>query len=144
MLKFALSAILGYFVIIAVYYVLCVIGNWKMFEKMSEPGWKSLIPLYSDYTIYKDCWNTSAFWGFLAASVITAVGSQYSDASAAIGMLVSLASMASCVVCILCNIKLSRSFGHGYLFAFGLTFLRPIFLMILGFGESQYYGNTSY
>ena len=36
--------------------------------------------------------------------------------------------------------KLSYSFGHGVGYALGLTFLTPIFLLILAFDESVYIG----
>ena len=36
--------------------------------------------------------------------------------------------------------KLSKAFGHGVGFTVGLFFLRPIFLLILGFGGSVYLG----
>ena len=35
--------------------------------------------------------------------------------------------------------RLARGFGKGTGFAFGLLFLNPIFMMILGFDKSQYY-----
>lgn len=36
--------------------------------------------------------------------------------------------------------KLSKAFGHGIGFTLGLIFLSPIFMLILGFGNSQYIG----
>ena len=36
--------------------------------------------------------------------------------------------------------RLSKAFGKGTGFAFGLFFLNPIFLLILGFGDSKYIG----
>ena len=34
--------------------------------------------------------------------------------------------------------SLSKAFGHGIAFAFGLIFLEPLFILILAFGRSQY------
>ena len=50
------------------------------------------------------------------------------------------------IINLLMNIKLSEKFGHGkfghgILFGLGLTFLTPVFTMILGFGSSDYLGN---
>ncbi|WP_276931172.1 DUF5684 domain-containing protein [Dubosiella newyorkensis] len=36
--------------------------------------------------------------------------------------------------------NLALSFGYDFLFALGLIFLNPIFIMILGFGASRYRG----
>lgn len=34
--------------------------------------------------------------------------------------------------------SLSKAFGHGIAFALGLIFIEPLFILILGFGKSQY------
>lgn len=39
--------------------------------------------------------------------------------------------------------KLSRSLGHGVLYALGLIFLQPLFTIILGFGGSKWQGGAS-
>ena len=36
--------------------------------------------------------------------------------------------------------KLSRAFGHGVPFTLGLLFFQPVFILILGFGRSDYHG----
>lgn len=36
--------------------------------------------------------------------------------------------------------RLSYAFGHGLLFALGLFFFYPIFILILAFGQSRYIG----
>lgn len=42
-----------YYVIAIPLLVLEVVAYWKLFEKAGEEGWKSLIPVYSGYMIYK-------------------------------------------------------------------------------------------
>ncbi len=142
MLQTILAIIATYYLLIIAYYVLSVIGKWMVFNKMGESGWKSLIPFYSDYIIYKDCWNTTPFFVVLACSLIL-LAFDPEDASSSVQMLINLAAMVVSVISFLANIKMSRSFGHGYLFAFGLFLLEPIFTIILGFGSSRYIGNTT-
>ncbi len=142
MIQTLLALLATYFMVIMIYYILCVIGKWKVFNKMGEAGWKSLIPIYSDYIIYRDCWQTTPFYIMLACLVIVAFFSS-EDASSSMQMLVNFAGMAASVISFLANIKMSRSFGHGYLFAFGLFLLEPIFTIILGFNSDRFLGNTS-
>ena len=33
--------------------ILILVGKWKTFEKLGEKGWKGIIPVYSDYVIYR-------------------------------------------------------------------------------------------
>ncbi|MBQ8933603.1 MAG: hypothetical protein IJ061_04895 [Lachnospiraceae bacterium] len=142
MIQLLLSFIAAYYMLVFLYYILSVIGKWKIFVKMGEPGWFSLIPFLNDYFIFRHCWDTTAFFAMLFCSaVVLFLGP--SDPAEEPSMLVNLASMAVFVLTFLKNIKLSRSFGHGYLYAFGLMVLNPVFSIILGFGNSRYLGNTT-
>ena len=40
-------------IVVVVGWVLQVIANWKIFTKAGEEGWKSLIPVYSNYVSFK-------------------------------------------------------------------------------------------
>ena len=53
----------AYYLFILVFYIACVIGMWKMFEKAGKPGWASLIPFYNLYCVYDIGWGTG--WLFL-------------------------------------------------------------------------------
>lgn len=33
--------------------ILILVGKWKTFEKLGEKGWKGIIPVYSDYVIFR-------------------------------------------------------------------------------------------
>lgn len=137
--------------------VLQVVGCWKLFEKAGQPGWKALIPVYADYTLYGIAWKKSMFWIVLgigiATGLITAVlgaisgimmevssmGYGIGAAIGAIGFLVSIAgAVAGAAMQIVFAVKLSRAFGHGGGFAIGLILLPPVFYLILGLGKSQY------
>ena len=112
MIQLLLSFIAAYYMLVFLYYILSVIGKWKIFVKMGEPGWFSLIPFLNDYFIFRHCWDTTAFFAMLFCSaVVLFLGP--SDPAEEPSMLVNLASMAVFVLTFLKNIKLSRSFGHG-------------------------------
>ena len=106
----------AYYLFILVFYIVCVICMWKMFEKAGKPGWASLIPLYNVYCMYDIAWGTG--WLFL----------------------LSFVPCVNVVVGIIMTFKLSKAYGQGTAFGFGLLLLAPIFYMILGFGDSEYIG----
>ena len=129
------------------WYAVQVIANWQIFKKMGEPGWKSIIPFYNEYTLYKRTWKTMYFWITLVIGIIAVMASTFSSASpnAAIvcGLISLVCLIAACVISIIeCN-KISKSFGHGAGFTVGLVFLGSIFRLVLAFGASQYIGNTT-
>ncbi len=126
-----------------IYWILRIVAYWSIFKKAGEPGWKSIIPIYCTYVQYKLTWKTSMFWiSFLAAIIANVLMQLGGDSLAllAVGVVLEIAAAAIGFVALY---KLSRSFGHGVGFAIGLIFLYPIFILILGFGSSQYIGNTS-
>jgi hypothetical protein len=117
------------------WYLLLALGRWQMFEKMGQPGWKGFIPIYSDYVLYGSCWETAFFWVALAASAVCAIGGADSRS-----LLVSLAGIVAGVMEASLALRISRSFGHGILFALGLMLLNPLFVLYLGFGPDRYRG----
>ena len=135
----ALLAIVGIiYLLIIIWYVLIVIAYWKVFSKAGEPGWKALIPIYNVYTEFKISWkNQSMFWVYLVCAIASAVLGQISSYVALLG---SVAGIVVLVISVLLNVRLAKAFGKGTGFAIGLIFLTPIFMMILGFGSSQYLG----
>lgn len=138
--------------------VLSLIAMWKIFRKMGEPGWKALIPFYSDYTLYKHIWK--GFYGILIP-VISVIGgllfqgamvnSGFPDGQAAgpsgltIALLLGAAVIfaVALVLSIIGMIKLAKAFGKGTGFAVGLILFPLIFTLILGFGIDRYVGNPS-
>ena len=134
-----LLAVLGtYMVILLVWYVLQVIAFWKIFTKAGQPGWKSIIPIYNQYIEFRIAWNIPyMYWVWLACMAAGVILGSINSWVAFIG---AIASLSATIIGVLATIKLSKAYGHGVGFAIGMIFLGPIFMMILGFGSSQYLG----
>ena len=140
-----LTLIIGVFAALMV-----LIGRWNIFRKAGRSGILSLIPIVSGYTEYAVGWKGGAYWmrilfALLAPAAPVWMIIRYFES----GMSKTLAPAAGIVMGILCvllvfwygvvqNYKLSRAFGHSVLFALGLIFFKPLFLLILGLGSSQY------
>lgn len=95
--------------------ILTIIGRWKVFEKAGKPGWGAIVPFYSEYCLYEMTFGVG--WLFLLDFIC-------------IGFIFRI------IRCF----KLATSFRLGGAFGVGLWLLNPIFMMILGFGNYEYYG----
>ena len=107
------GTILLYF---GVFYAIIVIPYWVIFTKAGRPGWPALIPIYSSYIMLKVV-GRPGWWLWLF-----------------------LIPVVNFVILIIMLNDLSKSFGHGVGFTFGLIFLSLIFYYILAFGSSTYRG----
>lgn len=114
------SMITQYLGFMTVIYVLLIIAMWKIFTKAGKPGWASIIPIYNIVVMFQ----------------IIGLNPWL--------LLLYLIPVVNFVVAIVFSImqasRLSKAFGKGTGFAFGLFFLNAIFLLILGFGDSKYIG----
>lgn len=94
-------------------YVLTVIGLWKIFEKLGEAGWKSLIPIYNLIVLLQllkwDLWKIVLF----------------------------IIPLVNLFFTFMLWWDLSKKFGKGAGFAIGILFLPFIFIPILGFGAGS-------
>lgn len=135
-----------------IFIVISIAGLWKIYEKAGEPGWKCIIPFYGQFIEFRFCWKTSMFWIYLVLSLLCGVVYSIMDPSGtgdlanASFLLVIIYAVLGIVVIVLdfmLNLNLSRAFGHGTGFAIGLFFVPFVFILILGFGSSQYIGNQS-
>ena len=126
-------------------FALSLIGKFFIFEKMGMPGWKSLIPIYSDYLLFRELIGAGYFWGYIASALLAGSCSALVTIGVVSGVmefLFIITAVAACTVTIAIQIKLahslSKSFGHGIGYTFGLVFIEPIMLMILGLGNNRY------
>ncbi len=100
--------------IILAWVILVIIAKWKIFKKAGQEGWKSMIPIYSEYTLLRIL-NMEPMLCFL-----------------------TFITPANFFLNIVMMVKLAKSFKKETGFAIGLILLQPIFLMILGFGNAKY------
>ena len=131
--------------------VLGIIGQWKMFEKAKEKGWKSLIPVYNLYTMCKvtgvnPWWIVVSFVVAVASAVFNSV-SPISDPDAwGLTIFVILFGLLNFAVsiyfAIIMAVSTARSYGKEDGWAVGLYFLKPFFMFALGIGKSKYVGAT--
>ena len=122
--------------------VLYIVAFVKIFQKAGKPGWHAIIPYLSTYDMFEFAWSKKmAAIGVgvtLAYSVLA--GSTTASDSEGTSALVALIGIGYSVLYLILLYKLSKSFGHGVGFFLGLLFLSPIFILILAFGSSSYYG----
>lgn len=148
---FMISGMQFYFLFISLaVYILEIIAFWSLFKKANVPGWKSIIPVYNTYTLFKIAWKSKYFWLTLLVSVIYSVAVGLGRVSNLNGVFIIIEGVISVVfglISLLLTFFLCRKtalvYGKGTGFAIGLFFLYPIFILILGLGSSKYVGNKS-
>ncbi len=121
--------IMAYALFAFIFYILQVIAYWKIFTKAGEEGWKSIIPIYNGYVQY--------FWVALGLAV---GGGILNSFGGIVGVIGSLALLGTALMNVVALYKLACAYGHGIGFTIGLFFLNPLFMLILGFGDSEYMG----
>lgn len=131
MLTFILSFFAIILVMVLIYYILSVIGLWKMFQKAGKPGWPSLIPIYNTYVLCKIT-GVSPWWLVICfgAGFITGF-------CPALGFLSTIVSI---YFGVLLAVSTARSFGKSDVYAIGIYFVSFVFYLIFGFGDAQYVG----
>ncbi len=110
-----------------VWYIFILVAGWKMYTKMGEPGWKSIIPIYREYILFKQVWKPSMFWVYLVLMIVTMIP--------AVGFIGAIGTF---VMSVLLYYRLAQCFGHGGGYTVGLILLNPIFTLILGFGKDTF------
>ena len=106
----------AYMLIVFAWLVVALVGMWKLYMKAGKPGWASIVPFYNLYCLYEMAFGNG--WLFLLTFV----------------------PLVNVVISIVMCFKLAKAFGQGIGFGFGLLFLTPIFMLILGFGGAEYIG----
>lgn len=147
-LKSLLSTYALLWIFFLILWILQIIAYWRIFTKAGQPGWKSIIPIYSDYTLFKIVWKPKYFWFMIISGMIYAAAGAMlqtnSFASAPYALTANIIYVAFGLIGLLLEFFLCRktafAYGKGGGFAIGLFILNPIFTLILGLGGSQYQG----
>ena len=104
----------------SVWWIASVVGLWKMFEKASQPGWPALIPFYDTYKLCEITMGNPWYWLRLFIVIVPIVGwFMYFYFAYQMGK------------------ATARAYGQPDTWAWGYTFLAPVFYCITGF-SSQY------
>lgn len=125
--------------------ILTIIAYWKMFTKANEAGWKSLIPIYNVYVMFKIAKN-DGFFKYLGSFIMAFVLIMIASASTSIPeVIIGILGIVAFILYICTFIylykmyaDLAERFGKERIFALGLLFLTPIFMIILAFGDATY------
>ena len=131
--------------------IIVVIAEWKMFKKFGEKPWKSIIPFYNTYLVYKYTWKKSSFWMYFITSFLfnasLVVSNHFAEripGSEWMSLIVILGApfgIVAAVCSILFTFRTAEAFGKKKLFSVGPILFYPIFISILGFGKAKYVGN---
>lgn len=100
------------------FWLLGVIGIWKIFQKAGKPGWHAIIPILVIYDLLEISGKNGWYWLWLLCPVV--------------GHFIFL------IISIQASLNLAKAFGKDVWFAVGLIFFGPIFYTILGFSEAKY------
>lgn len=124
--------------------VIQIIAYWRIFTKAGRQGWKSLVPVLSQYTAFKLVWTPFMFFAVLITVIadvfLITLASLFAELTFLLMWLIMLASAAVIIMYVVYTHKLSRAFRHGAAFTIGLLLLQPIFILVLAFGRSEYHG----
>lgn len=110
-----------YMLLILALSIFMIVCEWRIYEKAGEKGWKSLIPLYNTYTLYKIVWGNGWYMLLTFLFVIPFIG-----------WLIGI------FVVIKFSIDMAKRFGKSKAFGVGLALLPHIFYAILAFGNDTY------
>lgn len=130
-------------------WLLTAVARWRTYNKMGVAGWKAFIPLYGYFVLFDKCWDRSHAWDYILTTIIYAFfeAGIYKGSTdlavhlCSVGQLIITLNLLYLTVRI--NFRMSKAFGHGFLFGLGLWFMPFIFTFILAFGKSEYSGNPS-
>lgn len=135
------------FLIQFAFFILQIVSFWMLFKKADVEGWKSIIPFYSNYKMYDIVWKTKYFWISIGLSIVHGIFSYLIQNVFTTGILMIIFTVIRLIVLFLtCMLEyffcrhLAHSYGKGDGFSFGLFFLYPIFILILGLGNSRFVG----
>ncbi len=96
--------------------IMIIVGQWIVFQKAGQAGWKSLIPFYNTYVLMEIA-GKPGWWMFLLFVPLVGV-----------------------VILLLALLSLAKKFRRDELFGVGLLLLPMIFFPVLAFGGSEYEG----
>lgn len=101
-------------VLVALPLMLLVVPTWRIYVKAGEPGWASIVPLFSQYTLCSVV-GRPVWW-----------------------LIFLLIPYVNFVFWLIVAMDLARVFSRSKAFGIGLWLLPFVFLPILGYGSAEY------
>lgn len=134
---------MNYEVIISLFScVVGLVGLYKIFEKMGEPGWKGIVPFYNIYLLFDKLLDKTYGIGYICATLVTAVCTAFLETNSQGNTFLMIVSVISSLILLALSvalmIRLGKAFGKSNAFIAGLILLTPIFELILGTDDSVY------
>ena len=106
-------------IICVIIFVYEIIVRWIIYKKAGRHGWAAIVPIYRQITMYK----VSGLSPWLILLILIPI----------------IGAFIIAIIEIIQKFKLSKKFGKGVLFGFGLLFLQPIFESIIAFSKKIKY-----
>jgi hypothetical protein len=97
-----------------IWWILVIIGGWKMYVKAGKPGWGVIIPFYNTYLLCKIA-GRPGWW-----------------------LILFFIPIVNIVIYFIVCLGIAENFGHGAGYAILLFFFAPIMFLVLGFGGDTY------
>ena len=138
------SGFLVFLIFTLVYVAVSFVLRWNMFIKAGEPGWKSLIPFYSDYTEWKIAGFGKEYIQLLLLGIGVVIVSLLFSLLGAFGAIINVIlwivySVLSVIITIRKCICLAHCFGKDDTFGLvGLLIFSSIGTLILSWGNCTY------
>ena len=134
-------------ILIALLFAFRIVCRWKVFGKMNLRPWTSLIPIISEYLVFKKTWKA---WPFVVLLILAAVFGFIVQATAYVNIylpipyyvkshMTILSIVCLMLIPILQYKHLAFAFGHDIGYVMGLLFLNPIFLGIMAFSKDRFH-----
>lgn len=101
------------------FFLLQVVGMWKVFEKAGQKGWMAIIPILNIYVLIRIA-GKEVIW-----------------------LILFLIPCVSIVAQIIVSMEIAKKFGKSQGYGLGLAFLGIIFWPMLGFSDAQYQGDRT-
>ena len=140
----AITGITSFILAIILLYNIQVIAGWKIFQKAGVEGWKSLIPIYNLYLIYRIA-GMSGWWAF--AYYVATFLSRYLENTESMPQWAKIGVVIFIIIALVGQIikafKLPKVFEKSIAYCILSIFFPELVELILGFGNSKYVGDYS-
>ena len=97
-------------------------GNWLVYQKMGEPGWKGIVPFYNLYVLFEKLYGNGLYALIYLAFFVPMVG-----------------GLAVLCVNVFTQYRLAQSFRKDTGFMVGLVLCGPLFRLLLGLDKAKYH-----